>query len=117
MQSGGYNKQSQEDKALEAGKLGMSSTIKHLSKANSGFASGYRKALGFSKSGLKAFSGLMGKLPKGLSKVFAAFKTVFTGVLPKALIVGGTASALALSSFSSCGYYAGKEGDGKPGAT
>ena len=38
MQSGGYNKQSQEDKALEAGKLGMSSTIKHLSKANSGFA-------------------------------------------------------------------------------
>lgn len=116
MQSGGYNKQSQEDKALEAGKLGMSSTIKHLSKANSGFASGYRKALGFSKSGLKAFSGLMGKLPKGLSKVFAAFKTVFTGVLPKALIVGGTASALALSSFSSCGYYAGKEGDGKTGS-
>ena len=48
MQSGGYNKQSQEDKALEAGKLGMSSTIKHLSKANSGFASGYRKALGLS---------------------------------------------------------------------
>lgn len=87
MQSGGYNKQSQEDKALDAGKLGMSSTIKHLSKANSGFASGYRKALGLSKSGLKAFSGFAGKLPKGLAKAASAVKTVFMGTLPKALIV------------------------------
>ena len=46
MQSGGYNKQSQEDKALEAGKLGMSSTIKHLSKANSGSRAGIEKLSG-----------------------------------------------------------------------